>query len=82
MQTFSFTIYVKETDIMDEQVYELYELAPDATIGVHCGKSYVSFDREGTFEVDTIKGALGQLKKVGLTPSQVADDSGLSERKY
>jgi hypothetical protein len=81
MQTFHFTIYVKETDITEKQASALYELG-DIVCGVDCGEGYVCFDRLGTFEEPTIDKALQQVKRVGLTPSRVVDDSGLNERKY
>jgi len=81
MQTFHFTIYVKETDITEKQASALYGVG-DVLCGVECGEGYVCFDRLGTFEQPTIDEALRQVKKMGLTPSRVVDDSGLSERKY
>jgi hypothetical protein len=68
MQTFSFTIYIEEADITDEQADKLYEIAPDATIGVHCGEVEIHFDREGTFEEPTINEAIKLVKDIGLTP--------------
>jgi len=70
MQTFSFTMFVEE-DITTEQANSLFKIAPDATTGMSCGKSYVSFDRVASFEETTINGALDDVKCVGLTPINV-----------
>jgi hypothetical protein len=81
MQTFHFTIYVKETDITEKQASALYGVG-DVLCGVECGEGYVCFDREGTFEEPVIQQALKQVKNVGLTPNRVVEESRLNERKY
>jgi len=73
METFSFTIFVEE-DISTEQANSLFKLAPDATAGVSCGKSYIAFDRVASFEETTINGALDQVRCIGLTPVNVRKD--------
>ncbi len=71
MQAYSFTIHLAENDITDEQADKFYNVAPDSTLGVACGRAYISFDREGCCYNDVVKQAFLQVKSFGFTPIRV-----------
>lgn len=74
MQMFSFSLHVKE-DLTKEWSDKIFKSIPDTTCGMCCGQSYISFDREGTFEDSIINEAIRQVKDIGLTLQEVVKDN-------